>query len=61
MDELNTTVQAKFGHIFTLEDKILMIDSHAAGSNEIKTLKNLLAQRKQQMIEVGTHLRHKIL
>ena len=56
LEELNTTVQTRFGHVFTLEEKILMIDSHAAGSQEIKTLKNVLQQRKQQMIEVRSWL-----
>ena len=56
LEELQTAVQTKFGHVFTLEEKILMIDSHAAGSQEIKTLKNMLQQRKQQMIEVGPRL-----
>ena len=52
LEEVRHVVEQKFGHVFTLENKILMIDANVAGSQEIKTLKNLLQQRKQQMIEV---------
>ena len=51
-EELMDKVVARFSHVFTLEENIVMINSHAAGSQEIKTFKNLLQLRKQQMIEV---------
>ena len=52
-EKLRLEVMERFGHVFTIEENILMMDSVAAGSQEIKTFKNLLQQRKQQLIEVG--------
>ena len=51
-DQLRSQVIDKFGHVFSLEENIITVDTLSAGSNDIKTLKNLLNQRKQQMIEV---------
>ena len=52
-ERLRAEVIRNFGHVFTVEENILMMDGAAAGSQEIKTFKNLLQQRKQQLIEVG--------
>ena len=51
-EELRSQVMDKFGHVFSLEENIITVDTLSAGSNDIKTFKNLLNQRKQQMIEV---------
>ena len=51
-EELKQKVSDKFGNIFNLEETLLMIDCHAAGSPDIKTLKTVIQQRKQQLIEV---------
>ena len=53
-EELKQKVSEKFGHIFNFEETPLMIDCHAAGSPGIKTLKSVVQQRKQQLIEVST-------
>ena len=60
MEKLRAEVMERFGHVFTVEETILMMDSVAAGSQEIKTFKHLLQQRKQQLIEVGVgiNMRH---
>jgi len=50
-EELKQKVSEKFGHIFNFEETPLMIDCHAAGSPGIKTLKSVVQQRKQQLIE----------
>ena len=52
-ERLRAEVMRSFGHVFTVEENILMMDGVAAGSQEFKTFKNLLQQRKQQLIEVG--------
>ena len=53
MEDLRRQVVDRFGHVFSLEENIITLDTHAAGSQEIKTFKNLLQQRKQQLIEVS--------
>ena len=53
MEDLRRKVVDRFGHVFSLEENIITLDTHAAGSQEIKIFKNLLQQRKQQLIEVG--------
>ena len=52
-EELKQKVSEKFGNIFNLEDNLLMLDCHVAGSPDIKTFKTVLQQRKQQLIEVS--------
>ena len=51
-EEIRQKVLEKFGNIFNIEKTTLCLDSHAAGSQEMKTLKNILQQKKQQLIEV---------
>ena len=51
-EEIRQKVLEKFGNIFNIEKTALCLDSHAAGSQEMKTLKNILQQKKQQLIEV---------
>ena len=41
-EELKQKVSDKFGNIFSLEETLLMIDCHAAGSPDIKTLKSVV-------------------
>ena len=41
-DELRKKLNQKFGNIFNIEKTTLSLDTHAAGSQEMKTLKNLL-------------------
>ena len=52
-EDLRQKLLTKFGNIFNIEKTTLSLDTHAAGSQEMKTLKNLLQQKKQQLIEVG--------
>ena len=59
-ERLRAEVVRRFGHVFSVEDIILMMDSGAAGSQEIKTFKNLLQQRKQQIIEVCVSITREI-
>ena len=51
-EDLRQKLLTKFGNIFNIEKTTLCMDAHAAGSQEMKTLKNLLQQKKQQLIEV---------
>ena len=51
-EDLRQKLLTKFGKIFNIEKTTLSLDAHAAGSQEMKTLKNLLQQKKQQLIEV---------
>ena len=51
-EDLRQKLLTKFGNIFNIEKTTLCLDTHAAGSQEMKTLKNLLQQKKQQLIEV---------
>ena len=55
-EELKQKVLDKFGNIFNLEETLLMIDCHAAGSPDIKTFKSVVQQRKQQLIEVSVNV-----
>ena len=52
-EDIRHQVMEKFGNIFNIEKTTLYLDSHAAGSQEMKTLKNILQQKKQQLIEVS--------
>ena len=57
VEELRRQVGNKFGHVFSLDENIVTLDSHAAGSQEIKTFKTMLQTRKQQLIEVRMAVR----
>ena len=52
-EELKQKISAKFGNIFNLEDTVFHLDCHAAGSQDMKNLKTVIQQRKQQLIEVS--------
>ena len=52
-EDLKQKISDKFGNIFNLEETLFQLDCHAAGSQDIKTLKTVIQQRKQQLIEVS--------
>ena len=42
----------KFGRIFNIEDNFLLVDANLPSSPGLKTLKNTINTRKQNIIEV---------
>ena len=56
-DTLRQKVGARFDTVFSIHPAVVLVDANAASSPAIKTLKTLMQEKKQYVIEVRNNRR----